>query len=214
MAYKKSGERREAILGAASRLFAERGYYEVGVGDIAREAGLGRASVYYYFADKEAIARALYDSIVDRIYAATARALAGREDLFLGILVDYILLFRHVALNRSVQAVYYDLARFADYDAGNIERLERTVFRRARRLSAERGVRLSERSLVAKIVTSDAFAKALFKAIGSGILQLSFEEAVDYFFRRIILPDAPLPEAEYRRKLKEALRLCEGIELG
>ena len=35
MAYRKSTETRERILEAAASLFAERGYYEVGVGDIA-----------------------------------------------------------------------------------------------------------------------------------------------------------------------------------
>lgn len=61
MSYKKSGETRDRILKAAARIFAERGYYETSIGDIAREAGIGRASFYYYFDDKEKTARALFD---------------------------------------------------------------------------------------------------------------------------------------------------------
>jgi len=227
MAYKKSGETRGRILEAASRLFAERGYYEVGMGDIAEEAGMGRASIYYHFADKERIARAIFDSIAEKIYEAADRAVetsrsAGADgasriadgDLLLHTLVTYILLFRHIALNKATQAVYYDLVHYADYDGANIERLKSTIFRNAKRLAAAYGSRISDQRVVAGILTSDAFAKALFKGIMNGLLDFSLEEATDYFCRRIILCDVSVPEAEYRRKLKEAFRLCEGIEIG
>ncbi len=213
MAYKKSVETRGRILEAAGRLFAERGYYEVGIGDIALAAGVGRASIYYHFEDKERIARALYDLITQRIYEAADGAAAADGDLLLHTLVIYILLFRDIALNKATQAVYYDLVHYADYDAANIERLKSTVFRDAKRLAAAYGTRLSDKRVIANILTSDAFAKSMFKGIMNGLLDFSLEEAMDYFCRRIILCDVPVPEAEYRRKLKEAFRLCEGIEI-
>lgn len=211
MAYKKSGETRERILKAAGRLFEARGYYETGLGDIAEEAGLGRASIYYHFPDKEAIARALFDSIADRIFVAAEGVVGEGGDLLLLVLIEYILLFRDIALNRKTQAVYYDLVQYADYDAANIERIKRTSFRHARELAAAYGARLSDRRLDAMILTSDAFAKAVFKGIMKGTLDFSLEEATDYFCRRIILPEIPVPEAEYRRKLKKAFRICEGL---
>lgn len=61
MAYKKSEETRGRILEAASRLFAEKGYYETGMADIARAANIGHASIYYHFDTKEKVARALFD---------------------------------------------------------------------------------------------------------------------------------------------------------
>jgi AcrR family transcriptional regulator len=211
MAYRKSGESRERILEAAGRLFAERGYYEVGMGDIAEAAGMGRASVYYHFKDKERIARALFDSIFARIYEAAEGAAAASGDLFLHTLVIYILLFRDIALNKATKAVYYDLVHYADYDAANIERLKSTLFRDMKRLAAEYGARLSDKRVIASIMASDALAKALFKGMMNGVLDFSLEEATDYFCRRILLSDIPVPEAEYRRKLREAFRLCEGI---
>ncbi len=214
MAYKKSSETRGKILEAAGTLFAERGYYEVGIGDIAEAAGMGRASIYYHFDDKERIARALYDSFIERIYAATDVALGGRDDLLLRTLVIYLLLFRHVALNKATHAVYFDLVHFADYDKANIERLKTTVFRDSKRLAAVYGARLSDKRIVAQIMTSDAVAKSLFKGIMNGTLDFSLEEAMDYFCRRTVLCDVPVPEAEYRRTLKEAFRLCEGIVIG
>jgi AcrR family transcriptional regulator len=209
MAYKKSDETRERILKAAGRLFEERGYYETGIGDIALEADLGRASVYYHFPDKESIARALFDSIAERIVEVAEAAV--KEDLLLRIMVEYLLVFRDIALNRKTQAVYYDLVQYAEYDAANIERLKRTSFRYAKRIAAAYGGHLTDKRLTAMVLTSDAFAKALFKGVVNGLLDFSLEEAMDYFCRRILLPDIPVPEAEYRRKLKEAFRICKGL---
>jgi AcrR family transcriptional regulator len=211
MAYRKGVETRERILKAAGRLFEERGYYETGIGDIAHAAGMGRASIYYHFPDKEAIARALFDSIAERIVESAERAVGEEGDLLLLVMIEYILLFRDIALNRKTQAVYYDLVHYADYDAANIERLERTTFRYARRLAATYGGSLSEKGLSAMVLTSDAFAKAMFKGMVRGLLDFSLEEATDYFLRRALLPDVPVPEAEYRRKLRKAFKICEGL---
>lgn len=211
MGYRKSAETRDRILTAAGKLFERDGYYETAIGAIADEAGIGRPSLYYYFPDKERIARALFDSIAERIIS-TAEAIAEEdEDLLLRIMIEYILLFRDIALNKKTQAVYYDLVNYADYDAANIERLIRTSFRNAKKLAALYGNKLSDAKLVAMIVTSDAFAKALFKSLQKGLIELSLEEAVDYFFRRIILPDIPVPEAEYKRKLRKAFKICAGL---
>lgn len=209
MSYKKSDETRERILKAAGGLFEERGYYETGMGDIAREAGMGRASVYYHFHDKESIARALFDSIAERIVEVSEAAVG--EDLLLRIMVEYILVFRDIALNRKTQAVYYDLVQYADYDEANIERLKRTSFRYAKRIAAAYGGHISDKRLTAMVITSDAFAKSLFKGVMKGLLDFSLEEAMDYFCRRILLPDIPVPEAEYRRKLRKAFNICNDL---
>lgn len=209
MAYRKSAETRERILKAAGALFERQGYYDTGIGAIAEEAGISRVSLYYHFPDKEAVARAVFDSFAERVIASAETA-AG-EDLLLKIMIEYILLFRDIALNKKTQAVYYDLVHYADYDAANIERLKRTSFRHATELAALYGARLDDPRLVAMIITSDAFAKALFKGVLKGLVPYSLEEAVDHFFRRVILPDIPVPEAEYRRKLRKAFRVCEGL---
>ena len=211
MAYRKSAETRERILKAAGGLFEERGYYETNMGDIAEKAGIGRASMYYHFPDKESIARALFDTFADRILAAAEGAAPGDGDLLLRILIEYILLFRDIALNPKTQAVYYDLITYADYDAANIERLERTTFRYAKQLAASYGSRLTDERLAAMIITSDAFAKAMFKGVMNGLIGFSLEEATDYFCRRCLLPDIPVTEEEYRRVLRKAFRICKDL---
>ncbi len=42
-----------AVLSAAGRVFAERGYEGATMADVAREAGFSKAGVYHYFASKE-----------------------------------------------------------------------------------------------------------------------------------------------------------------
>lgn len=209
MGYKRGEGSRARIVEAAGSLFARRGYYEVVMGDIAAEAGMGRASVYYHFKDKEAIARAYFDSVAARIYAAAESLAPASGDLLLRTLVIYIMLFKHIALNKATRVVYYDLVRYEDYDAANIERLELTFYRDFKRLAAAYGATLSDERVAATIVTSDALAKALFKGIMNGVLGFSLEEATDYFCRRSLLCDVPVPEEEYQRKLKEAFALCE-----
>lgn len=53
-------DKREAILGAALELFAERGFHGTAVPQIADKAGVGAGTIYRYFASKEAIVNALY----------------------------------------------------------------------------------------------------------------------------------------------------------
>lgn len=48
-------ERRARIVSAAARLFAERGYEETGVADIAAEAGVAVGTVYRFFPDKPSL---------------------------------------------------------------------------------------------------------------------------------------------------------------
>jgi TetR/AcrR family fatty acid metabolism transcriptional regulator len=49
------GTYREAIIGAAERVFARSGFYATRMADIAKEAGVGVGTLYNYFASKELI---------------------------------------------------------------------------------------------------------------------------------------------------------------
>ncbi|MFF5210577.1 TetR/AcrR family transcriptional regulator [Streptosporangium sp. NPDC000396] len=54
-------QRREAITLAAARLFAAQGFEQTTIADIARAAGLSAGSVFYYFQDKRAVFRAVFE---------------------------------------------------------------------------------------------------------------------------------------------------------
>jgi len=57
----------ERLLDAADRLMYVRGYHDVGVAELCREAGVRTGSFYYYFPSKEALAAAM----LERAWART-----------------------------------------------------------------------------------------------------------------------------------------------
>jgi AcrR family transcriptional regulator len=57
--------RREAIVTAAARFFAERGYAAVGMRDVAEAVGVRGASLYHHFASKEEILYAICLTVTD-----------------------------------------------------------------------------------------------------------------------------------------------------
>lgn len=54
-------EKRRAILHAAVRAFAEKGYHGCRIADVAREAGVAYGLVYHYFRDKDALLESVFD---------------------------------------------------------------------------------------------------------------------------------------------------------
>ena len=63
--------RRDEILDAAERVFAEKGYHEAGIADIAARLGIGHGTFYRYFKNKHDIALTVMDRVIERV-AATA----------------------------------------------------------------------------------------------------------------------------------------------
>lgn len=70
MKRQKPQERQEIILSVALKLFTERGYFSTSVHDIQKQAKVSIGSIYHHFANKEAIAKALYVHIEDSMNVA------------------------------------------------------------------------------------------------------------------------------------------------
>ena len=66
------------ILHAALRLFTERGYFNTSVHDIRQTANVSTGSIYHHFKNKEAIAKALFDSLLQHL-AATFEAIRAEH---------------------------------------------------------------------------------------------------------------------------------------
>jgi AcrR family transcriptional regulator len=58
---------RDSILDAAERLFRRYGYKKTTIDDLAREAGIGKGTVYLYFDSKESVALSVLDLEFERI---------------------------------------------------------------------------------------------------------------------------------------------------
>lgn len=57
--------KREELVRIAARLFKEQGYQATKLADIAREAGMDRATVYYYVGSKEEFFRVTVEGVLD-----------------------------------------------------------------------------------------------------------------------------------------------------
>ncbi len=57
-------ETRETILQVANRLFVRQGYTATSTRQIAAEAGIGKATIYHHFTDKQAIIQALLEESI------------------------------------------------------------------------------------------------------------------------------------------------------
>jgi len=77
---KKHDVRLQEILDYSSLLFDTKGYEETTVNDILDKVGIGKGTLYHYFASKEEIMNAIIARVVEQI-AAAARAIADDETM-------------------------------------------------------------------------------------------------------------------------------------
>jgi AcrR family transcriptional regulator len=69
---------RDALLAAAARLFAERGYAAASVAEIAQALGVSKALLYHYYRDKEQLLFDIVDRYLDGLLALVAEVQAQR----------------------------------------------------------------------------------------------------------------------------------------
>ena len=74
------GDKREAILRAATTVFAHNGYFNSKVADIAREAGVADGTVYLYFKSKEEILHSIFDRSVEDAIAEARKKIESLSD--------------------------------------------------------------------------------------------------------------------------------------
>jgi len=72
---RKKQQTRKAIIDAAIRLFAEKGFEQTSMDELARAAGVGKGTIYGYFKAKEEIFLAYCEAEIDFAFAALDRKL-------------------------------------------------------------------------------------------------------------------------------------------
>ena len=65
--YMRADDRRRQILACARDVFAERGFHDTSVADICKSAGIGRGTLYQYFANKRDVLFAAVEDIAERV---------------------------------------------------------------------------------------------------------------------------------------------------
>jgi AcrR family transcriptional regulator len=69
--------RREEILRAAVRVFAERGIRDATISEIAKAAGLSHGLIYHYFTSKDALIEALFEQKLEQMREIMSGVLVG-----------------------------------------------------------------------------------------------------------------------------------------
>ncbi|GMQ79383.1 MAG: TetR/AcrR family transcriptional regulator [Anaerolineae bacterium] len=77
----KKDAKRTAMMQAAVRVFADKGYQSATIRDIVDAAGVAVGTFYFYFPDKETLFVYLYDETADFLLQAIQQALRGRATL-------------------------------------------------------------------------------------------------------------------------------------
>lgn len=72
---------REKVLGAAVHLFAEYGYHAATMRDIARMAGIQAASIYYHYANKQALLIEIMENHMRQLNANLERIVSKQGDV-------------------------------------------------------------------------------------------------------------------------------------
>ena len=78
---KKKDAKRTAMMTAAMRVFAEKGYHAATVRDVVGEADVAIGTFYFYFPDKETLFVHLYEETADFLLQAIEQALRTRSEL-------------------------------------------------------------------------------------------------------------------------------------
>ncbi|BFO22335.1 TetR/AcrR family transcriptional regulator [Streptomyces sp. KM77-8] len=90
---------RERIVAAAREMFVEFGP-DVPLDDVARRAGVGNATVYRNFPDRDALVREVVCSVMDRTVRAAEQALSETGDAF-----EALERFAHTAADERISAL-------------------------------------------------------------------------------------------------------------
>lgn len=119
-------ERTDAILRAAARLFAERGYNGVSLEDIGAAVGVSGPAVYRHYAGKQALLGSVLVKVSDDLVTggtAVAQAAADDEERMRALVRFHV----EFALGNAdvIQVQDQDVAHLADADRSAVRRLQR-----------------------------------------------------------------------------------------
>jgi AcrR family transcriptional regulator len=108
--YLPGPERRKQILEGAKRVFARRGYHDTNISHICDDLGIGRGTLYQYFASKRDVFSAIIEELLDRVrrFVENEPPLAIPADL--KPTREQVLAFTARCLRRSLEAAFVDEA--------------------------------------------------------------------------------------------------------
>ncbi|MDQ6892829.1 MAG: TetR/AcrR family transcriptional regulator [Acidobacteriota bacterium] len=106
-------ERRRALVKAAFREVAERGFSSVTLDDIAARAGVSKGVTLYHFDSKEHLFRELFSWMIDSIHQRMRDAVASADDPVEKVRALVSLIFPSPSKNRAFFRAYVDFCGLA-----------------------------------------------------------------------------------------------------
>jgi len=104
-AQRKKPNKRALITDAAVEVFAERGFHQARISDIAKRAGVADGTIYLYFRNKEDLLLSIFEEKMDYLLSGLREALDGIEDPEERVRRFAIFHFKQVRENRAVAEV-------------------------------------------------------------------------------------------------------------
>jgi AcrR family transcriptional regulator len=105
-------QRRQLILEAAKQVFSRKGYQATAMVDIAREARLGKATLYYYFPTKDDLYLAVYEAGVRKYYDEMMTVLwETPEEVLFRTMVEFFV--DYMERHRTFLPLFFPLERHA-----------------------------------------------------------------------------------------------------
>ncbi|WP_084398652.1 TetR/AcrR family transcriptional regulator [Henriciella aquimarina] len=167
-------ERRHALLGAALDEFFEKGFAAARMVDVARRAGLSKGTLYLYFDSKEAMFRALIETLtkpsIDQL-EQMAEAAHSLEETFLGLRQFAPVIIRETDVPRLMKVLIGDSHTFPEivraYRMQLIERVLGIMTAVLRRAHKAGEIHVAAPELTARLVVAPIIMSGIWQALFS-----------------------------------------------
>jgi AcrR family transcriptional regulator len=200
---RKKQQTRQLIADTSRRLFAQRGFEDVTVVEIAREADVSEKTVFNYFPTKEDLFYSRLEAFEDELLEAIRGRAPGQS--IVAAFADFLLAQRGV----------FALAASGDNEAATkqLNEITRVITESPALLARERQVFARYAEALGALIASEtgASADAVEPHAAAGALLALHRALIDYVRRRALARDDAAAIARgVRSEAKRALRLLEG----
>lgn len=108
----KKHKTRKAIIAAAVKLFEQKGFEKTSIEELAREAGIGKGTIYTYFQTKTEIFYAFCEEQLEFVHAELARKTDPSAPLIEQMMTVFMGEFIHVSRNKEFGRIFMQWVLF------------------------------------------------------------------------------------------------------
>lgn len=103
---KKKQQTRQAIMLAAVKLFSEKGFEKTSIEELAKEAGIGKGTIYSYFQTKSDILHAFCEDELEDLHHELTTNADKEIPILKQMVAIYMSEFRHITENREFARLF------------------------------------------------------------------------------------------------------------